>query len=356
MRILAFCNYDIGEIHKYWLEEDGNSPSQHMWGCVELEEKGHSVDYLEFEKYRSLKWVSNKLKLLGDLDLQFRALRRAKDFDVIYCSHQPTVAVLALLRRLKLLRTPIVALGYQSPRSNSALYRFWVRTFVRGLDKLLCLSDDMQRDLIALGARVDIMQQIRWGVTLQHYSPMEWQNVDVPRFISVGKSFRDYQCLVDGFPFDRAHLTIMSAGQDLSVDLPASATGRIEIRDDWIEWTEYVAILPTFDGLLLPIDVTSANTNNAIGLTALTEAFAAGIHVIASDNPYIGIDLEAENVGNWVPTGDASAWEATITKYVENRDLSAQRGDNARAFAEERLNIRVFADELESALIEVTNL
>lgn len=353
MRVLAFNNYDIKSIAREWVAEGKDAPSQHLWGCPELERLGHEVTYLDFEGSASLKRLSQKTRVLGDLDLQKRVLRQADDFDVIYSGHQPTVATLALLRSMGVLKTPVVAVGYQSPRSSGRLYRAWTRALVGGLDKLLCLSDAMEADFIALGMRPERLGPIRWGVDLRHYSWSAALPEGDPQFVSVGKSFRDFQALIDGFPFDKARLTILGAGKSIDVPLPPEAEGRLTIRSDWIDWREFARILPGFHAMVLPIAMDQSRANNAIGLTAITEALASGLPVLATDNPYIGIDLAGEGVGGWVPRADPAGWRAAISELCDAPDETAAMRRRARDLAEARINIDGFAATLDAAFQEV---
>jgi glycosyltransferase involved in cell wall biosynthesis len=345
MRVLAFNNYDIGSIASQWEAEGRDAPSQHLWGCPELEDLGHSVSYLPFDGSSVFKALSRGTRFLGDLDLQRRVLAQANAFDVIYCAHQPTVAGLALLRALGLLRKPVVAVGYQSPRALGLVSQVWSKLFVQGLDRLLCMSDEMLRDFERLGMDAAKLGQIRWGVDLSHYGigPAGSE----PHFVSVGKSFRDFDSLVRGFPFDRARLTILGAGRDL--DLPDAPADRLTIRGDWIDWREFAQILPGFDGMVLPIAMDRSRGNNAIGLTAVTEALASGVPVVATHNPYIGIDLEAEGVGRWVAPGDPQGWRDAVGSVLDAPDPAGMR-TSARALAEDRINITAFAATLDQAL------
>lgn len=345
MRVLAFNNYDIGSIAAQWEGEGRDAPSQHLWGCPELSDLGHDVTYLDFDGSQALKALSRATRVLGDLDLQRRALRLAEGYDVIYCAHQPSVAGLAALRAVGRLKTPVVAVGYQSPRSTGALSRCWSNAFVRGLDRLLCMSHEMQDDFLTLGMGADKLKQIRWGVDLRHY------RVAAPEgdahFVSVGKSFRDFDTLLRGFPFDRARLTILGAGQDL--DLPDVPQDRLTLRADWIDWREYTQILPQFDGMVLPIAMGKSRANNAIGLTAVTEALACGVPVVATHNPYIGIDLEHEGVGVWVAPDDPEGWRRGVAAVLDAPDPTQMR-NRARALAEDRINITGFAQTLHETL------
>lgn len=355
MKILAFNNYDIKSISDSWHLEGQDAPSQHLWGCPELIRMGHDVQYLDWEGSAFLKNLSRKTRVLGDLDLQKRVLNHAAEYDVIYCGHQPTANALALLRKLGWLKTPVVAVGYQSPRSNSQAFKVWNTLFVDGLDKLLCLSDAMERDFARLGMDPARMEQIRWGVDLRYYQASHPEPQSEPHFVSIGKTFRDYHDLLQGFPFDRARLTIIGAGKSIDAVPPPAAEGRLTINTDWLEWRDFTRILPEYHGLVLPISMEQSRSNNAAGLTTVTEALASGLPVIVTDNPYLGVDVEAEGVGHWVARGDPKNWRKAISKICDDPDKLTRMRRCARALAESRINIDCFAKTLEQALLGAIN-
>lgn len=343
MRVLAFYNYDIKSISDAWTEEGRNAPpSQHLWGVPELQRRGHDVCYLDYEYRAALKTV-RELRVLGDLDLQKRALAVAAEYDAIYCAHQPSAAVLALLRKWGWLRMPVVALGYQSPRSTGRAMRIWCNGFVAGLDRLLCLSDAMERDFLGLGMPAQ-----------RHYHARTTRPEGDPHFISVGKSFRDFESLIQGFPFDRARLTVLGAGEAPDLSAPASAEGRSTVQNGWIDWKEFVRILPDFQALVLPVDLARSRGHNAIGLTAVTEALASGLPVVVTQNPYIGVDIETEDVGAWVAPYSPEGWRETINAICDDPGARLAMGRRARSLAEHRINIESFADTLEQTLLEVS--
>ncbi len=354
MRVLIFNNYDLKSIETDWLSTSGDSPSQHLWGGPELRDLGHDVEFLEFAGVGWLKSLSRILRVFGDLDLQYRAMKSAKDFDVIYCAHMPTVAFLAILRTLRLFQTPVIAVNYQSPAKKGLLERIWARVFVGGLDRILSLSEEVENDLRKLGVSEARLVQVRWGVDIRHYKCKQRPSGDEPHFVSVGKSFRDFQSLISGFPYEQAKLTVLGAGKEFDVDVPPKAEGRLIIRSEWIDWRDYIGCLPDFDALVLPISLEETRGNNAIGLTAATEALASGIPVISTENSYLGINLEAEGVGCWVPACDPDAWCRILSEFASDRDASAEMRVRARKLADECFNIRSFASTLSDAINEVS--
>lgn len=354
IRILAFNNYDIKRILNLWITENRAAPSQHLWGLPELEEMGFEFEILDYQKSKILKQLSKSLGVFGDLDLQWRALKKAKGFDVIYCAHHPTAALLSLFRRLGVLKTPVIVVGFQSPKKNNALWRLVTKLYVRGFDKLLCMSKEMEEDFLNLGMPAEKMSQIRWGFEYKFYHPREKPKGKIPRFIAAGKAHRDYVSLINGFPFDLAELVVCGAGSDILNHMPEGNEDRLVIVKEWLDWKKFGEMVSESHGFIIPLDMTGLKVNNAIGLTACLEACSSGVPVVITKNPYLGVDIEMEGVGVWVEPDNPQDWNRTIRYLVENENQRARMGMTARELIENELNIGAFSSALADHILEVT--
>jgi len=109
---------------------------------------------------------------------------------------------LAFLRKLGILRKPIVVIAFQAPR-KSIWASFYVKLFVSGNDKLICLSEGIKQHFESeFGISPKRLEFIEWGYdTAFHQSkPMNLSEVHKNGYIlSTGKSFRDYRTLVEAF-------------------------------------------------------------------------------------------------------------------------------------------------------------
>ncbi|MBE9171146.1 glycosyltransferase [Pleurocapsales cyanobacterium LEGE 06147] len=144
LKIVLIFNGNLLPILEEWKQE-GNS-AHHLWGATELHKYGIDVEILPYEKYSFLKWISNRLKFLGDLDLQLRVFLARERYDAVYCAHQMTVSLLTFLRLINLFNKPMVGIAHRSFQ-KSLLSQLFITLFVRGNDKLLCLNEKTKNHL-----------------------------------------------------------------------------------------------------------------------------------------------------------------------------------------------------------------
>ena len=361
MKIALTNNYDLAAILSAWRKENGDAPSQHLWGYVELTAMGHDITLVTEKRNALLSTLSTKLRGIGDLELQYRLATSQRSYEAIYSGHHLTTALLALLRRIGVIRTPLVAVAYQVPRSDSALARLFTTLFVKGADKLLCLSDQLMHDYERLGVPRRRMNRVHWGVDMRHYHPLprggteEAGGAETPYLLSPGKSFRDYNTLFRGFEQVSGCRLVVTGAMSLQVPQYLSAPERVHVEREFIPWRDLLKLYASALAIVIPVDVHAGTFNNAIGLTNATEALACGRPIIATENPYLGIDIEGEGVGIVVKAGDADGWAKAIRHLLENPREADAMGARARRLAESRFNISSYAEEVIAACEEASS-
>lgn len=364
MKIVLVNNYDLLHISELWKQEQGQAPAQHLWGYSALEKYDIQVDVLPFKRYKLLKKVSRKLKLLGDLDQQIRLLFSADQYDIIYSAHHLTTLSLAFLRLLGIFKRPIVAIAYQAPRSKNLAVKLFTKLFIAGNDKILCLSNGLLKDLGEMGVPSDKLNLINWGVDLEFYQPgsaeiiQENQKDREPQkyIFSPGKTYRDYRTLTNAFCHLDCRLLISGSGLVNTDGLPKSLPENIKILETELGWKDFIHLYQQSYAVAIPLQDNQAKFKNAIGLTAVTEAMAMGKPIIMTRNDYLGIDLEAAGIGLWVEPEDTKGWQATITYLLDNPDIAKEMGRKARQMAEESFNLEQFSKELAQQLQQVHDL
>lgn len=350
MKILLLNNYDLRRITEQRQEEGNDAPAQHLWGYHLLQDHGIDADILTFEKHAWLKKIGDKLKLFGDLDQQWRVLRQAKNYDTIYSAQYLTTPLLAFMRKLGLLNTPIVAIGYQAPKQVSTLWKFYVRNFLGGNDHILCLSQALADDLVAFGVPAHKISVIGWGVDMKYYTPADHQTPQQPYMFSAGKTHRDYETLLSAFHGLNANLKICGAGS-LKTDEPGLPFGHnIEVIETMIGWRDFIENFRHAAAVAIPLNIDNIRLKNAIGLTAVTEAMAVGKPIIMTRNDYIGIDVEKEGIGYIVESGDVEGWKSAVRNLMDDPEKIASMGQRARKLAEEKYNIDQYSNDLANAL------
>jgi glycosyltransferase involved in cell wall biosynthesis len=352
MKIALINNYDMRSIVLSREQEGLNAPAQHLWGLIGLPNHGIETDIVDFQEFSFLKKLSDKIKLLGDLDQQLKLLLKQNRYAAVYSAHHLSTLLLSALRHLGILRIPIVAIAYQAPRSHNFVWTWFVRIMMGGNDRILCLSQALLEDMAAFGIPRHKLSVIEWGVDLPSY---EMGRTDIPadqRFVfSSGKSYRDYPTLLEAIG-DRA-LTICGAGKDVwTQGMPLPPTN-VRIIQEMIHWTEFIRIYQASYIVAIILEENHERFKNAIGFTVLSEALAVGKAIVMTRNDYVGIDLEAEGIGIWVEPGDVDGWQKALNYLLDNPDVAQDMGRKARQLAEQRYNLTHFTEQLATALWDV---
>ena len=357
MRVILVTNYDLSGILESLQQEQGNAPAQHLWGYTYLNDHDVSIEILPFEKYTFLKRISEKLKVLGDLDQQLRLLIKHDQYDVIYSAHNLTTLFISFLRLLRILKKPIVTVAYQAPREKNFYWKLFVKLFIGGNDKVLCLSEALLNDLEEFGVSKQKLELIEWGTDLKFYNSdslyinqhnfNQHNQFDGQNFIfSPGKTYRDYPTLLQAFTDVDWRLTICGAGKfDLS-DSSESIPSNVTIIPDMIDWRDFIKLYQQAYAVAIPLVNDTSKFKNAIGLTALTEAMATGKAIVMTRNDYAGVDLEREGIGIWVDPGDVEGWRKAISYLLEHPEVNREMGKKARLLAEKKFNLELFSKKL----------
>lgn len=379
MKILALNNYDLEYIYKEW-QQDGQAGHQ-LWGITQMEDNGIQANILRYQQFGFLKTLSAKLKALGDLDQQLRILAVAEPYDVIYSGHYFTTSLLALLRKLKLLRQPIVAIAFQAPR-QSRWSQLFVKLFVSGNDKIICLSEPIKDHFEKeLGIPAERLEFIEWGYDVEFHParPMHLPETHQNGYIlSTGKSFRDYKTLIEAFSQLNYPLNIVGYSDnildtldrlpphiEMTIPLQAISTGTADASTRSRQLPDNVK---TIDRLLktaevnekynqafavaIPLDLPPHKPHNALGLSSLVEAMCMGRAVIATENKDTGLSLEREKIGLTVPHRDPIAWRQAVQSLIDHPEETQEMGQRARYLAEKRYNLKHFTQKTVRCLQE----
>lgn len=349
LRVLYFNDYAMDVALARW--RAGEIPAQHLYGTHDLERFGFEVDVLPWMRHRRLKRWSKKR--VGDLDQQVRALLR-RDVDVIYSGSQFDTTALAILRRVGVLRRPLVATIHHRPAGklrHPLLFRF----LYGGHDRLLCLGEAARRDLVEqLGLSPDRVRWQGWTVDLPYYDRhREEEPAARTTFVlAAGKTKRDYDTLVRAVQGTTIAVRVRCSAQsapsvrapNVEVVFDDDAPNRAEALPADTLLGEYRAA----HAVAIPLAATTAGTST--GLTSLVEAMAMGKAVVMTRNDWLDVDIELEGAGFVVDPGDAEGWRRALGRLAEDPELTLAMGRRARELCEERFSPTAHAARLASEL------
>ncbi|MBP5974968.1 glycosyltransferase [Brasilonema sp. CT11] len=339
-----------------WKKENYQYPTHHLWGAATLPRYGINVDILPYEKYSFLKKVSEKIKVLGDLDQEIRLLFGKYDYDIIYSANQGSTYLLAILRSIGILRKPVVTIQHQSFKKNIWSILF-VKLILSGYDRLFCLSRGLREHLIKEfnlpEEKVDLLE---WGIDLPFYQRKNDETIDAKEgqinsfILSAGRTYRDYETLTKAFKNLSYDLRIYSAGDTVFQRTP-DLDCNVKFFKNCLSWQEILTEHAKAYAIAIPLDTTQPKSYiNVLGVTSLLDAMGMGKAVVMTRTIEPCIDIEKEGIGIFVEPGDEKGWQEAISYLLEHPDETQEMGNRARRLSEEKYNLEVFTSRLSELL------
>lgn len=333
MKILMVNDYPLDSYYIQW--QKGLTPSQQLWGKVELDKiNGIEMIILPHVKYTFLNKLGNAIHI-QHLDQQIRALFHLNEIDVIYAPFAAaTTKFLLLLKLLGIVRTPIVAMIHYpllGSSSEKKTVRWLGRKLINGYDRMLFISQNILSDNIeAFSLSPEESQEkfvhLNWGAETDFYQqPLEFEDTDKEEyFVTSGQTDRDFDTLIEAFRHIDFKLKIYAKPGFISKskDIPKN----VEIYTKVISSKEIIDVYKNSKAALICFKMTQKST---LGITVLFDVMAIGKPVIITENSYIDIDVEKEGIGFWVPEGDIQGWISKVNMLIKDSELCKTLGKNA---------------------------
>jgi glycosyltransferase involved in cell wall biosynthesis len=329
-RILFLNDYPMGKALR--LCEAGEYPSQHLWGMREIGQHGFKVDY-----FPDRTWLGPP-QLARFAVQQVQAALRASRADLIYSASQHNVWLLARMRRLGLLRKPLVSIVHHPLRGmlqNGA--------FVRGHDRLLFLSRLVEGDVKRrFRCKPDATATLGWGPDLSFAENSEADGAPVD-VLAAGKTNRDFATFVEALRDTPWSAAIYCARGNLAKvgELPANVVVHTDETGHVLGYRELYGRSRRARVLAVPL----AAVNALAGLTSVVDALALGKPLIMTRNRWLDFDPQAEGMGYSIDVGDVAGWRQALRRILSDPDLERRMGQRARAIGEQ-MNTQTFATEL----------
>ncbi len=302
----------------------GLYPAQHLWGVQDLHRHGHEVITIP----DSTPWgAPSRWKFLGQ---QWQAWRGfASRADLVYSACQYNVWALARLRRIGLLKVPLVTLVHH-PLGGPLQGQGWVQ----GHDALLFLGNRVLQDARQrFGVALPDASAIDWGPDLcfaDAQPPADGPSVDV---FSAGKTHRDFKVLHEAARGAGWTLEYVGPVGDPAAQLsPApNVTARFVAGNSNLSYPQMYARLKQARVVAVPmLDV----PRHQAGLTSIVDGLAVGRPVVVTRNRWLGMDVEALGVGIFVDPGDVAGWRRAIDGLLADPLRASAMGERGRAWAQ----------------------
>jgi glycosyltransferase involved in cell wall biosynthesis len=272
----------------------------------------------------------------------FKVLLRQWRYQLIICVFEASAVGPSLLRRLGLIRRPVILWDFAAG-TNWRLRVLFQRVIFPNVDGILCLNSCQMRvadELTWVPGRAEL---VGYDVDTAYFNPRFSE--DGTYALTVGNDCsRDYAILLDAI-------------QSCSVPLKICTNTSLQLSPTQQADTTIINCSLTYEGLrelygrakfvVLPLK----NVRHPGGITTLVEAMSMGKPIICSNSAGIRDFLLPGENAIVVPPGDREALTAAIKRLDNDSNERARLGTNARRYAEEMLSIRVVAERMRGALL-----
>lgn len=368
MKVLQLMVFDPDELAKYNSDEIKTFANSQYMGYDILRDK---ID-IQWCNPSLDNWFTRKVdKILGAIVTgfqlgQFSIVKKANKYDVVYFPLDAHIIILAVLRRLRICRTPIVMICHSSYNMNyiastkkRILKRIERAIIFHMLDKIVFASPYLLEN-----AKKDFkipkrhQNYIYWGGHYE-FNNVEHLNIDRSKceyYLTIGQAKRDYATIIKAFStMPNVKLKIIYGGDDLLdgtdfTEMPKNIE-KIDNPYDKNRWIRMREIYRNAKAAVIPI---SQSSDVPSGATFLVAAMASGLPTVTTDVGNNFIDVEEENIGLKVGMKDVDGWVKAITRLENNPDFLNTLAKNNTQKAKEVYNYENFTDEVLKILHDIS--
>lgn len=355
-RILMVNDYPLDKYYENWRKR--LTPSQQLWGKVELDRLGNfEVVMLPHEKYPFLNKIGNLINITH-LDQQVRVLFQLDEIDVIYAPFAAAnTKFLLVLKLMGIIKVPIIAVIHYpllGSNSKSNIVRSIGRNFVKGFDRLVFISHKIKEENVKIfslpsDTNGERFVHMDWGAEASFYKDINVlpNNGEEDYAISVGQTDRDFDTLIEAFKNIDFKLRIYSKpGYVPRVkDIPSN----VEIFTSGVTYKELLGIYKNSRMILICFKMTQQST---LGMTSLLDAMAMGKPVVITENEYLDVNANVEKIGYTVAEEDVNGWVEKINLLLSDAAMCIEFGKNALNLHKEKYNMNLFGINLNNVFKE----
>ncbi|MES2692297.1 MAG: glycosyltransferase family 4 protein [Verrucomicrobiota bacterium] len=326
-RVLYVNSYGGGA---YWQQiKRGLIAPHHLWGCLELVQRGYEVALAEplpdFYLHRNP--LPHDLRLL-------RVVRSWLGRDgIVYCGHN-VLYWIPLLRALGALRCRVVSLLFaREPLDQS-----------RAHSGIVALTGAAAEQARKLAPRAKVAQ-LAWGADLRLYPDLPYEP---DFFLSCGRTLRDHPTLCAAAHLTSSPLRVIAPRLASNLTWPGNVRVFSGPADDALPYGELLHDQYAACAASLIILKSDPAEYTAVGMTNVIEAMAMSRPVIVTRTGALPteIDVEKAGCGLHVPPNDAPALARAIETLAADPQRAAAMGRAGRIQARQRYNIERYATDL----------
>lgn len=292
---------------------------------------------------------------------QFKLVKIANKYDLIYFPLDAHITILAILRFLKICKTPILMMSNTSFTSIDAPYgkiRFFKKIewklLLRTIDKIFFLSPDLMKRAVE-NNKIPLKFQscVKWGANNEFYKT-DIKKGSASYYVAIGQAKRDFYTLVRAFQqMPNLKLLILARGNDVlkKIELE-SLPPNIEIIDnenDGQHWTRMKEIYKNAKASLIPLNRSSDIPS---GGTVICESIASATPIIITKFDNMLLDIEGNGIGLYVEPHNVKDWIDKITSIENNPELINEMSNKEKKLSKE-YNYDKFSIDIYNKLLEL---
>ncbi|MCB0634147.1 MAG: glycosyltransferase family 4 protein [Lewinella sp.] len=347
----------LNETLEYVRENGDEQYAPHHWWCYDqLIKKGYQVDFIEpTEEHSFWNKLGKKLDILY-LEQQLKALKRAKNYDVVYAPFLEHVFLLALMRFLGLFRTPLVAIAQHEYGVNKKNYfkrlkQWWLRLVnFKGTDNIIHYIEAVADECDKYKIKGHVSSAYSWGIDYHFYDDYKNAQLEVPRndyIFSTGGSKRDFPTLVKAFNeldfklkittighFDDCPNCVITPNIEIDNSLPFGMSSPGLIRKDY------------YHALAVGVPLQRSEAFATYGITVVMEAMAMGKPVITTLTEAYPFNVEKEKIGLLVDYGDVEGWRQAVQYLIDHPEEAREMGMRGKHLIRTKYNYDIFSEEV----------
>lgn len=356
MRILQISNNDFNSE-----TEIGQWYSPLHFGYHELKDMGYDVELLYPNEVRGRFLYKIFGNHINDILLQLRCIGKSKDYDMIYYPIDRHCILLALIRKFKLIKCPIVMLCHFSLNTKyvdskiKKVYKFIERFLVfRYFDKIVFPCENLMKFAVEKAPKGTEFGVAHWGADYRWYSEFRNQSSKCEYYMGCGGTNRDYKTLIEAVNDTSIKVRIYTSRSHIDrlmelnpseniIFIEAKGNHRKEILREGYSNAKAV---------LIPINKINDVPN---GATVLVESLASGKPILISDLVTNFIDVKQEKVGITTKLHDSGSWKEALLKLENTPELLDLYSQNALDLSKSKYNMSQFAAEISVYFNSVVN-
>jgi glycosyltransferase involved in cell wall biosynthesis len=316
-----------------------------------IEARGHHAEIADFTVLNDATEPLVKLArryLDKDSALAVLGFVRRKRFDAIFCNSESISLPLACLLKGVLQRPRVVSIGHRLTAGKKKPFFTILRAHRQIAQFFVYTRFQKEYAEKTLGVAPSAVTQISFHADTHFFQPQAEVEVNPAQIGAAGLEWRDYETLVAAVRERPEWQLRIATGSPWS-----KRTNAIET---WEMPSHIVTKRYTYEGLremyaqAAVIAVPLAQNDFSAGVTAVLEGMAMGKPVIVTQTTGQAEAVIEGVTGFSVPVGDVAAFQAAIERLLDDPELRATVGQNARCWVEQNAPLTLWARRIAEAL------